>query len=229
MQTINILPINWFGDRKAFSASEIRIITVGLNPSDKEFREDNQSKFDSKLRFPAFDGSNNSLIGALNEYFEKNPYNWFQSFEHILEGLDASYYANANRPNRVLHTDFCTPWATDPTWSKLTKSEKKSLMDSGFQEWIELVKELAPHIIIFSIPQEYVDMLRINNSITELTRFDEDKRGNKRKKPVIIRKGKYGNAIAIFGRTWNLPFGALGAEQKKELGCFIKKEYEANK
>lgn len=102
-------------------------------------------------------------------------------------------------------------------------------MDSGFQEWIELVKELAPHIIIFSIPQEYVDMLRINNSITELTRFDEDKRGNKRKKPVIIRKGKYCNAIAIFGRTWNLPFGALGAEQKKDLGCLIKKEYDANK
>lgn len=229
MRKIDILPINWFGDRNAYSASEVRIITVGLNPSDKEFREDNQSKFDSKLRFPAFDGANNSLIGALNEYFEKNPYNWFQSFEHILEGLDASYYANANRPNRVLHTDFCTPWATDPTWSKLTKSEKGSLMNTGFQEWKNLVAELDPHIILFSIPQEYVDMLSINDTICDFFQFDLDKNGNKRTKPVIIRKGKYCNAIAIFGRTWNLPFGALGAEQKKDLGCLIKKEYDANK
>lgn len=26
------------------------------------------------------------------------------------------------------------------------------------------------------------------------------------------------NASAIFGKTWNIPFGSLGKEQKKELG-----------
>ena len=56
------------------------------------------------------------------------------------------------------------------------------------------------------------------DSLNELCRITTTKSGDQRNKPVIIQKGMYGNSIAIFGRTRNLPFGSLGKEQKKKLG-----------
>ena len=35
----NVIPILWFGDLGAYEKSHKRIITVGLNPSNKEFQE----------------------------------------------------------------------------------------------------------------------------------------------------------------------------------------------
>ena len=81
MTVINILPIKWFGDIDAYMKSPVKIITVGLNPSDKEFREKNGDPFTTKLRFPDYIvGNDASLEKALNCYFEKNPYRqWFNT------------------------------------------------------------------------------------------------------------------------------------------------------
>lgn len=220
MTVINILPIKWFGDRKAYQESEVKIITVGLNPSDKEFREKKGDPFTSLLRFPDYlNGNNCSLEKALNSYFEKNPYRqWFNAgFEPILNGMGASYYSKAGYTCRALHTDICSPWATDPTWSKLPSAEQKSLINTGFPEWQMLVNELKPHIILFSIPQKYVKMLNMGH-LNDLCVFPTTKDGQMRKKPVIIQKGMLGKSLAVFGRTWGVPFGSLGKGQKNELG-----------
>lgn len=220
MHIINILPIKWFGNREAYQRSEVKIITVGLNPSDKEFRENDGAPFTSNLRFPDYkSGKYASLVKALNSYFEKTPYRqWFESgFEPVLNGLGASYYSTEDYSCRALHTDICSPWATDPTWSKLSVTEQNSLIKTGFPDWKKLVKDLKPDIILFSIPQKYVKMLKVD-PLTELCRFTTTKSGEQRKKPVIIQKGMYGKSLAVFGRTRNVPFGSLGKEQKKELG-----------
>jgi len=220
MSKINILPIKWFGDREAFMKSEMKIITVGLNPSDKEFHENDGDPFTSQLRFPDYKvGNDKSLVIALNNYFEKNPYKkWFNGgFEPILNGMNASYYSGYL--NRTLHTDICSPWATDPTWANLSKSEKSSLMKTGFQDWQQLVSDLSPNIILFSIPKDYIAKLSID--LTQLCKFVTTKNGEKRKRPIIVNKGIYGNSLAVFGRTRNLPFGSLGKEQKKDLGVKI--------
>lgn len=82
------MPIKWFGDKEEYLKSEIKIITVALNPSDLEFRNNNDEVCTTKLRFPDFDSSNNDTYElALNNYFRKNPLGWFkQGFEPILEG-----------------------------------------------------------------------------------------------------------------------------------------------
>jgi hypothetical protein len=212
------MPIRWFGDRKAYQKSEIKIITVGLNPSDKEFREMDGDPFTSQLRFPDYEiGNGSSLEKALNSYFEKNPYrSWFNGgFEYILNGMDASYYSG--KKNRALHTDICSPWATDPTWSKLSVLEQGILISTGFPEWEQLVKGLEPNIILFSVPQKYANMLKVG-PLNELCRITTTKSGEQRSKPVVIQKGMYGRSLAVFGRTWNLPFGSLGKEQKIKLG-----------
>lgn len=230
MTVINILPIKWFGDIDAYMKSPVKIITVGLNPSDKEFREKNGDPFTTKLRFPDYIvGNDASLVNALNNYYEKKPYSqWFNTgFEPILNGIGASYYAAAGHSYRALHTDICSPWATDPTWSKLPSADQGKLIKSGFPEWQQLVKDLAPDIILFSIPQEYVKMLNIG-PLDDLCVFSTTKDGQMRKKPVIIQKSLYGKSLAVFGRTRNVPFGSLGKEQKIKLGEQIIDFYKTN-
>lgn len=228
MHIIDILPIKWFGDKDAYLKSEIRIITVGLNPSDKEFRNKDE-ELSSALRFPSYNGTEPSLTIALNEYFEKRPYDgWFKAFEHILKGLNASYYANSKMPNRALHTDFCSPWATIPTWSKLKSKEKKQLLEKGYEEWTQLVSELQPNIILFSIPQEYIDVLFRGQepNLEEFCCFTKTKDGKNRKLPVQIKYTTRNGSLLIFGRTRNVPLGSLGMEQKYDLGEKILTFYE---
>ncbi|MBP7985340.1 MAG: hypothetical protein KAZ28_06845 [Bacteroidaceae bacterium] len=229
MTKINTIPIHWFGDRVAYNRSKIRIVTVGLNPSDKEFRNNNRESFNIGLRFQDYEEK--GLEAVYNNYFEYNPYSWFKSFECILNGLDASYYSEKGMPNRVLHTDICSPWATDPTWSKLPNQEKKNLMENehGFEQWKQLIRQLKPDIILFSIPEEYIKKLDLENERSVFVTISNDKKGVPRKKSVVIEKGVYGRSLAIFGRTWNVPFGALGEDQKKDLGQKIEQDYIVNK
>ena len=46
-----LIPIDWFGDREAYNESKVKVVTVGLNPSDKEFRESATQPFSTSLRF----------------------------------------------------------------------------------------------------------------------------------------------------------------------------------
>lgn len=229
MTIINILPIKWFGDKNAYMNSPVRIISVGLNPSDKEFREKDGEPYSSRLRFPDYIiGDDVSLENALNNYFEKNPYRkWFNAgFEPLLNGMNASFYSCDAFKNRAIHTDICSPWATDPTWMNLLLKDRRKMFEEGFQLWKDLVKELSPDIILFSIPNEYVKNLLIGG-ISELCQISTTKDGKQRKSPIIIRKGTYGKAIAVFGKTRNVPFGSLGKEQKKELGKIIQEFYHS--
>ena len=109
------MPILYFGDLCEFLVSPLRILTVGLNPSDAEFPVANPFE-----RFPLASVSPALIPKALNEYFSIAPYKqWFNSLEPILTGFDASYYGN--KTNTAIHTDLLSPIATNPTWSKLSK------------------------------------------------------------------------------------------------------------
>ena len=113
------IPILYFGDIKAYFESAIKIITVGKNPSLIEFCRKKGESY-SFLRFPDWE-EKQDYAAALNSYFECNPYkSWFGSYEAILNGINASYYISSNQINRVIHTDICSPIATNPTWSKLS-------------------------------------------------------------------------------------------------------------
>ena len=114
------IPILFFGDYERYFDSKVRTITVGLNPSKSEFPES-----DRFARFPEarYEDSNPpkaaDYLRALANYFREQPYDtWFKpAFEEMLQGMGASYYDGAR--NTALHTDICSPLATDPTWSWL--------------------------------------------------------------------------------------------------------------
>ena len=188
-----IIPIHWFGDRRAYEKSKLKIITVGLNPSDKEFRENTEQPFSTELRFPHFQSDKpKSLTATLNAYFKTNPYKrWFNAFENVLNGIGGSYYDKEKYPYRALHTDICSPWATTPTWSKLSDEEQEMLYAEGHREWVKLIEKLNPDIILASIAKKYINRLGIESTGKMICRFDRKNDGTPRKYPVEVICYKY--------------------------------------
>ena len=227
MRIISLMPIHWFGDRQAYSQSSVKIVTVGLNPSILEFKADKTSPESTCYRFPKYDPTNASTLAiSLNEYFKNNPYTaWFNAFEQILKGMNASY-RNRGQNNVAIHTDFCTPWATDPSWSKLSASEKKRLTCAGIPDWEKLIKELAPDLILFSIPDKYIKLLNLTSGMQPLTTYNKTKNGGGRNTPVGINYGDLCGTMVVFGKSWNKPFGGIDLTTKFSLGQDIMSAYK---
>ena len=125
---------------------------MGKNPSLNEFYNRAAGHFNIGYRFPNWSGTN--LTQVWDDYFRQNPLvQWFASYEPILRGLNCSYYQNTGLPNVALHTDICSPIATDPTWTKLNPNQRQLLFTQGLQIWKDLVIDLAPDVILVSIPR----------------------------------------------------------------------------
>jgi hypothetical protein len=222
MTKIELLPIFWFGNKPEYLKSNLKIITVGLNPSDKEFRLNKNDPY-SLLRFPNFKGPD-TLDSVLNDYFEKLPYSfWFNGgFESILNGMESSYYAKSKKPNRTLHSDICSPWATNPTWKDLSRHEKEKLYSEGHPQWNNLIKELKPDVILISVAKNHLtpDFKRWGNWAI----ISKDKKGNNRNDYAIEKYYYELNGFrfpVVFGRAAQMPFGLLSKNQKIELGKLI--------
>ncbi|GIV35621.1 MAG: hypothetical protein KatS3mg031_3156 [Chitinophagales bacterium] len=217
------LPILYFGDLDAYQKSELKIITVGKNPSDNEFRLNKEEPF-SFIRFPKWCSKQRNLIKALNPYFEHKPLQWFSCFEPILNGATASYYQKKGYSNIALHTDICSPLATNPTWSKLSPETQKLLFTDGFEIWKQLVNELQPDIIFVSIPIKlFKDAFKPNSQGQLLIEFKYKKDGTPRKKPYRVELFEYTlnnkkKVKVVFGQAANTPFGTISDKQKNEIG-----------
>lgn len=227
------LPILYFGDIDAYFKSKIKIITVGKNPSNKEFELSKSDK--SFIRFPEWDEGRYNLTQVLNGYFENDhPYRrWFNSYEPILNGAGCSFYSkDENYKNRAIHTDMCSPLATEPTWSGLEPGERTKLFKEGFELWKSLLDELKPKIILVSIKYEYFEYFTKMGASNkeELKQFTECKDGKPRKKPYDVYKYDLINetisAKVIYGRqVFQKPFDTLLDKQKKEIGEKLYQKY----
>ena len=123
------VPILLFGDFGAYSNSVLCVLTVGLNPSHQEFPANRPFK-----RFPLAEDpavrEPGRYIDSLSPYYRTCPYScWFSAFEPLLNGAGASYYTG--HTSTVLHTDICSPVATNPTWSQLAMADQATLEADG--------------------------------------------------------------------------------------------------
>ena len=219
------IPIMYFGDYEAYIKSKIKIITVGLNPSNIEFQKDSKSNL-SYFRFPKWE-NDKDYIGALNNYFEtgKSYENWFDmGYENVLNGLDASYYSKKQKQNIVLHTDIFTPIATNPTWTKLSSKTRNNLQNEGFEIWKRLIEILKPDIIISALSKNDCTFIELKNK-AELIKIEYTMNGVQHKRPYSIHKALYNDAYMILGRTVNIPFGDISHEKKLEIGKLILADY----
>jgi acyl carrier protein len=154
------LPILFFGNSERYFESDRRVITLGINPSFHEF-----PKNDPFQRFPGGaelqeHGETGSLypryLRLLDEYFDHDPCDWFKNFDPLLEGLNCSY---RNGPNYAIHTDFCSPIATDCAWSApdMSNDTRISYEGEGIPLWKRLVEHLRPHVILTSLSKKKLE------------------------------------------------------------------------
>ena len=219
------LPILFFGDLKSLLTQDFKIITVGLNPSDSEFRLNKNENY-SYVRFPEYRNDITSLESTLNNYFQKLPYKrWFNSIEPLLNGIGFSFYPNNFK--KVLHTDICSPLSTYPTWSILEKKNKlitEKLFKDGVELWKRLVVEIEPNLIIISTKYKLVEFLKpIDKKI--LYTISKTKEGKDRR-PFNLELYDVSingfNTKLIYGEPKNTPFGSVSTEDKIKMGKIIK-------
>jgi hypothetical protein len=216
------IPILFFGDSERYSRSKVRVVTVGLNPSKSEFPDkdgfrrfpDVQSIYPEILNGKHID----KYLSALNNYFKRRPYGqWFGSYEPLLNGLGSSYYDEYE--STALHTDFCSPLATNPTWTRLTYHQQESLEYEGVKLWRNLLSILHPNLVIVSIASKHLEKMEISEEWKAIYTV-------RRENPYIVRSSKMvidnkATATIIFGKAANTPFGTVSYEDKRRIGSLI--------
>ena len=221
------VPVLFFGDLSAYEASPLKVVTVGLNPSLHEFPP--ASPFQRFPRAESIDaeGDPDRYIKALSCYFHRKPYWWFRSFELLLNGVGASYCAK--RASTALHTDICSPVATDPTWSKLDDSDRKRLADDGVPLWNELLEVLRPNVVLVSVHKQYLKGISFNERgpWEPVRRF------------AVTGCGKPRRPYAVSGRWYEIAGAAtlvvfcpngrgpvmISRDQKQELGEIVLRRF----
>ncbi len=128
-------PVPFFGDLLAS-----RVATVGINPSNLEFLDDEGNELDGthrrlhalrSLGLRSWADVNDRHLSKIFEgcriYFQNEPYDWFTKLDQVVAGAGASFYADGGRPS-ACHLDL-VPYATDSKWSQLTSRQHRSLFD----------------------------------------------------------------------------------------------------
>ena len=221
------IPIFYFGDLPGYQESELKIITVGLNPSHHEFPEaDRFTRFKKaenlELFKPLSDEDTRLYVESLNNYFKEEPYNWFNCYEPLLNGLHASYYPN-DYSNRALHTDICSPFATDVTWSELSENHQRLLSIEGCTFWHRLVEYLKPDLILISVARNHLLRIRVRKSRWKTyTSIHNMSDGSSRPRPYDVETAEFEvegkNGYLVFGKAAQLPFGTLSKAYKEIVG-----------
>ena len=220
------IPILFFGDYGRYLASPRRILTVGLNPSRVEFPDS-----DRFLRFEAARWTDSrppttGFLRALSDYFRLRPYDqWFKpSFEEMLRGLGASYYDGA--VSGALHTDICSPLATDPTWSKL-RDEREPLAAAGIELWHRLVEHLEPDVILISVARRHLDKIRFRRAGVWSTLYTVERSNPFIVEALPLELPSDKRTLLVFGRAANLPFGTVAGKDKRLIGARIQEVIDA--
>lgn len=243
----NSIPILWFGDMNAYEKSDIRIVTVGINPSDVEFFH--KGVCCVGYRFPKAKGlrCKGKLLGSdvcsykqsMNEYFTNTaPHRtptwykpWFGNYETALNALGASYnpsfYGNTEITRTAIHIDMCSSIAS-MKWSSLTKKQKCVLQ--GIRPcFSDLINLLDPDVIITCVNQNLISNY-VNRSggkcCKKIATFNEQKLVSGRVVAYVRGFCLQKSRVLVWGKNRNTPFFGWN---KHEIGKHVQNCYNAVK
>ncbi len=114
-----------------------RVVSVGINPSIREFYSRNGSELDGdERRFETLRSLGVTSLGDLTHaldariqqrcrsYFENNPYmSWFAPMELLIRGITGASFFDGS----AYHLDL-VHWATDPLWGRLSRETRRELL-----------------------------------------------------------------------------------------------------
>ena len=128
-------PVVAFGD-----PTRAQVATLGINPSRREFTDDDDRWLRGDSRRLATleslgavdcaeltDAQIATVIDDCATYFDRNPYRrWFDPLDRVLrDAAGVSYYDGT-----ACHLDL-VQWATDPVWTGLDDQARQTLLDDG--------------------------------------------------------------------------------------------------
>ena len=222
----NAIPIPFFGDVERYLKSPRRILTAALNPSGREFPQSKPARFDVREGR----AKPEALERTLSDYFERHPYRaWFGAFEHVLNGLDATYggkMSNGEFSCTALHIDICSPVATDPTWSRLLPEQRAVLTPFGSEIFFQIIKELRPSLIIASMGWSHLfafhPALIGGRAWPRIAEYTTTGGGGLLKSPLWLQVGlvSFDETKVLFANASaaNTPFGRFTNGRKWETG-----------
>ena len=238
------IPIIWFGDIDAYYKSEIRTVTVALNPSWHEFSSDSKELNLSYQRFLGADAlllkkqlddnDKEKLTSIYNRYFSENPYyNWFNCYDTKCmgfiskHGYEVGYGYNCNLKNTAIHIDYYSALATDPVYSKLKKDPvySKTYLELPNKDLFKkLLDILKPNVILFSSAYDaFLDCMKLNYGLKQNVKPDIN---CKDKKETQLRSFLIDNKLVIHGRNNGQPFAPISDELKERFFFEVFEKYQ---
>ena len=207
-------PVPFFGH-----AERARIASVGLNPSDKEFCDDQgHALSDSQRRLATLDSLGllrgwsaagpeecSAVAEACSGYFGSNPYwRWFNPLEAIFE--DAG--RGTLRDGRACHIDLA-PWATRKKWSKLRPAEKTALVECGEQTLKALLESAQFEVLLLngaSVVNGLQRAIGVELPFEDVAEWRVRGGRGKRLSLTLDSLGsiELGRPVTILGWNWNL-------------------------
>jgi hypothetical protein len=212
-------PVPSFGD-----ISKAEVATLGLNPSNREFVDQNGNELTGahrrfhtlkSLGLQSWSDSKREHVNLIAEscknYFNHNPYDgWFRQLDHIISGTHTSYYeANA----KACHLDLI-PYATACKWTGLTKPQKNSLVKVAGDTLGHLLNDSPVRILILngkSVIEQFQEMAEVTLEVTKMPDWSL-KRGDKARIDGNAYRGAvkqvagvgFGREILVLGFNHNL-------------------------
>jgi hypothetical protein len=148
-------PVPSFGD-----LSRARVATLGLNPSNREFVDEEGDELRGpQRRFHTLNslgirswtevdaGHLELILDSCRTYFLGNPYDkWFKKLDQIVSGSGASYYDGSAI---ACHLDLI-PYATARKWTDLAPRQRSLLFDIAADSLALLLKDSPVRLLILN-------------------------------------------------------------------------------
>jgi len=219
-------PVLSFGD-----ALRADVATLGINPSRQEFYStEGELLIGAQRRLattdslgitagqPLTEDQARRVVAESNDYFARNPYNWFNPLEALLNtAASASYYDRS-----ACHLDL-VQWATDPVWGKLTdRGAAALLLEEGRLHLETLLARSNVHLVLLN-GATVVEQLQ-NIGLARLREVKKIAKGNTTCRLLVGE----GHGINYVGWSTNLQtsFGVPN-EFKQRLAGEVKELVEA--
>ena len=148
-------PVPSFGN-----VMESTVATVGINPSNKEFVEDDNRELAGQQRrfhtlrslglntWAEADAPHHDQIAdACESYFATNPYDrWFRQLDYLISGTNFSYYSPLSS---ACHLDL-VPFATSSKWAMLPGKQRTTLLAIGGDALGYLIRDSPVRLLILN-------------------------------------------------------------------------------
>lgn len=153
--------ITWGAPVPVFGAIDNSLVaTVGLNPSNREFVDNDGSElFGSERRFHTLASLGltswadaeawhiEQVIQSCERYFYGNPYDrWFRRLDQILKGTGCSFY---DQDNVACHLDLI-PFATESKWTSLSRQKRIGLLEVAGDTLSLLLRESDIQVLVLN-------------------------------------------------------------------------------